>query len=161
MEDILKVFKYNGRKIKTFVDDKNVARALEYKEYTKCVRKYVSNEDKIRIGDLISIPSILDGLKGNEKNAIYINQSGLFALIMQSKMKTAEKFKRWVLSEVLPQICAKGYYIHPDIDQENIDDAKEALAEREKIIAEYEKKLADSAKIIEENNKMLEEKEEI
>lgn len=37
MEDILKVFEYNGRKIKTFVDDKNVARALEYKEYTKCV----------------------------------------------------------------------------------------------------------------------------
>lgn len=59
----------------------------------------------------------MDGLKGNEKNAIYINQPGLFALIMQSKMKTAEKFKRWVLSEVLPQICAKGYYILLNMDR--------------------------------------------
>ena len=57
----------------------------------------------------------MDGaLTNNEKNTIYINESGLHSLILRSKLESARVFKRWVTKDVLPSIRKTGRYIYDD-----------------------------------------------
>lgn len=92
----------------TTIDDepwfvgKDVAEILGYREPTKAVRDHVDAEDK---GG-----SILDTPGGSQKLTV-INESGLYSLILSSKLPTAKKFKRWVTSEVLPAIRKNGMYM--------------------------------------------------
>ena len=51
---------------------------------------------------------------GGEQNMTIINESGLYSLILSSKLPTAKKFKRWVTSEVLPTIRKHGAYMTPE-----------------------------------------------
>ena len=51
-----------------------------------------------------------DPLKGNEGNSLYLSESGLYSLILRSKLESAKEFKRWVTSEVLPSIRKTGRY---------------------------------------------------
>ena len=60
--------------------------------------------------------SILDPLKRNEDNIIYINESGLYSLILHSKLESACVFKQWVTKEVLPSIRKTGKYSYDDMD---------------------------------------------
>lgn len=80
---------------------KDVAQALGYKETAKAVRERVEDEDKG--------VSVLDTPGGKQETTI-INESGLYSLIMSSKMEKAKEFKRWVTSEVLPSIRKTGSY---------------------------------------------------
>lgn len=80
---------------------KDVATALGYKEPTKATREKVDNEDKG--------VSKIDTPMGAQ-NMIIINESGLYSLILSSKLPNAKKFKRWVTSEVLPAIRKTGSY---------------------------------------------------
>jgi len=97
---------------------KTVAIALGYangktdKGYAKAIRKYVDDDDKDKLGD-VSNGFILDTLTYNEKNTIMINESGLYSLIMSSKLPTAKVFKRWVTKDVLPSIRKNGQYVAP------------------------------------------------
>ena len=75
---------------------RDVAMALGYAVPQKAVRERVDEEDKNTV-------TIRDGIQGNPNQTI-INESGLYALIMSSKMEKAKDFKRWVTSEVLPSI---------------------------------------------------------
>ena len=47
---------------------------------------------------------------GAFQNCVFINESGLYSLILSSKLETAKKFKHWVTSQVLPSIRKHGYY---------------------------------------------------
>ena len=58
--------------------------------------------------------SILDPLKRNEGDAIYINESGLYSLTLRSKLESAHLFKQWVTKDVLPSIRKMGKYIYND-----------------------------------------------
>lgn len=80
---------------------KDVATALGYKEPTKATREKVDNEDKG--------VSKIDTPMGAQ-NMIIINESGLYSLILSSKLPNAKKFKRWVTNEVLPAIRKTGSY---------------------------------------------------
>ena len=80
---------------------KDVAVALGYEKPTDTVRKRVDEED--RGISKIETPSGI-------QNTTIINESGLYSLIMGSKLASAKKFKRWVTSEVLPQIRKTGSY---------------------------------------------------
>lgn len=80
---------------------KDVAAALGYKEPTKATREKVDDEDKGM--------SKIDTPMGAQ-NMIIINESGLYSLILSSKLPNAKKFKRWVTSEVLPAIRKTGSY---------------------------------------------------
>ena len=51
-----------------------------------------------------------DPLKGNEGNSLYLSESGLYSLVLRSKLESAKKFKRWVTSQVLPSIRKTGRY---------------------------------------------------
>ena len=80
---------------------KDVATALGYKETAKAVREKVENEDKG--------VSVLD-TPGGKQNVTIINESGLYSLILSSKLPRAKEFKHWVTSEVLPSIRRTGSY---------------------------------------------------
>ena len=72
-----------------------MAGALGYKNYRDALNKHVDDDDKG--------VAKCDTLGGNQKLAI-INESGLYSLVLSSKLEQAKLFKHWVTSEVLPQI---------------------------------------------------------
>ena len=67
------------------------------------------------IDPLKSRGSKTNPLTNNEKNTIYINESGTYSLILRSKIESARAFKRWVTREVLPSIRKTGRYIYDDM----------------------------------------------
>lgn len=83
---------------------KDVATALGYSNPQKAVRDHVSEED--RGVNEMDTPS-------GKQNLVLINESGLYALIFGSKLESAQRFKRWVTSEVLPAIRKTGGYNAP------------------------------------------------
>jgi len=94
---------------------KTVAKILGYTDTDKSLRKHVDSDDKIKLGDFLK-PAEMAGLKKNEKNTIYINESGLYSLILRSKLEKAKNFKRWVTKDVLPTIRKTGKYEVPKSD---------------------------------------------
>ena len=125
---------------------KDVAEALGYVEATKAIRERVDDDDK---GG-----SVLDTPGGKQKLTV-INESGLYSLVLSSKLPTAKKFKRWVTSEVLPAIRKTGGYI---AGSENMTDAeimaravligKRTIEEQQKRIAELKPKADYTDKIL-------------
>lgn len=83
---------------------KDVADILGYSNSRKALLDHVDNEDKY---DGVTIRDAI----GRGQNTVVINESGLYSLILLSKMQNAKKFKRWVTSEVLPSIRGNGAYI--------------------------------------------------
>lgn len=81
---------------------KDVAEILGYKDTVNALKAHVDEEDKT--GWQITTPS-----RGTQ-TATIINESGLYSLILSSKLSAAKKFKRWVTSEVLPSIRKTGGY---------------------------------------------------
>lgn len=82
---------------------KDVAEILGYANPRKAIIDHVDEEDKT---DGVTIRDSI----GREQNPVCINESGLYSLILSSKLPTAKKFKRWVTSEVLPAIRRHGIY---------------------------------------------------
>jgi prophage antirepressor-like protein len=80
---------------------KDVATILGYSETAKAIRTHVDEEDKG--------VSVLD-TPGGKQEVIIINESGLYSLILSSKLPGAKQFKRWVTSEVIPSIRKTGKY---------------------------------------------------
>jgi prophage antirepressor-like protein len=91
---------------------KDVATALDYANTKQAIIKNVDEEDKAILEDLLVSSRGLSErpLDHNEKQSIYINESGLYSLILKSKKAEAKVFKRWVTSEVLPSIRKTGEY---------------------------------------------------
>ena len=85
----------------TFFVGKDVAEALGYKNTADAIIKHVDKEDRSTI-------AIRDS--AYETRAVVINESGLYSLILSSKLEQAKMFKRWVTSEVLPLIRQTGTY---------------------------------------------------
>jgi len=82
---------------------KDVALALGYKKPLDAIAQHVESEDSVKHG-------LLDKRGCNQKT-IFINESGLYALILSSKLDSAKRFKHWVTSEVLPSIRKQGGYM--------------------------------------------------
>lgn len=82
---------------------KDIAETLDYKEPHKAIVKHIDEDDRIKY-------PITDEL-GRKQETWLINESGLYSLIMSSKLPNAKRFKRWVTSEVLPSIRKTGGYI--------------------------------------------------
>ena len=113
MEQKIQIFKNEQfGEIRTMVDKKgepwfvgkDVARRLGYINHRKALRDHVDEEDR---KDGVTIRDSI----GRDQEATFINESGLYSLILASKLPQAKAFKRWVTSEVLPQIRKTGGYI--------------------------------------------------
>ena len=85
----------------TFFVGKDVAEALGYSKPQNAIAMHVDDEDKST--------APIQGT-AYETRAVVINESGLYALILSSKLPQAKSFKRWVTSEVLPAIRKTGRY---------------------------------------------------
>ena len=121
MSIVKKIFDYEETQLSVIKQEDNiwfraktVAEILGYKNTKDALIRHVDDEDKIKLGQFekgrVSRP-----LKKNEKNTIYINESGMYSLILRSKLEGAKQFKRWVTSEVLPAIRKTGTYSY-DMD---------------------------------------------
>mgnify|MGYP000339709815 CR=1 FL=1 len=84
---------------------KDVAVVLGYGDTDQALRKHIDDEDKLT--------RRFDG-SGQNRQMTIINESGLYSLVLSSKLPTAKKFKRWVTSEVIPSIRKHGAYMTPD-----------------------------------------------
>ena len=87
----------------TFFVGRDVARALGYAKPLDALSKHVDADDSAKCG-------LIDS-KGRRQLTIVINESGLYSLILSSKLEQARAFKHWVTSEVLPQIRRTGRYV--------------------------------------------------
>ena len=124
MSIIEKVFKYEATELPVIKYKDEiwfkavvVATILKYTNQRKAIRDHVDPEDKRKLSEMMSKSKRnesfrlkTDPLKGNEGNVIYINESGLYSLILRSRQESAKEFKRWVTSEVLPSIRKTGRY---------------------------------------------------
>lgn len=84
---------------------KDVAEVLGYQNASKAIADHVDDEDKLNNESLSSL---------GQRGGWLINESGLYSLVMQSKLPKAKEFKRWVTSEVLPTIRKHGAYMTPE-----------------------------------------------
>lgn len=104
----LTTYNFDSSEVRILVRDsepwfvgKDVATVLGYSNPQKAISNHVDEEDKgVTKWDTL----------GGIQNMIIINESGLYSLILSSKMPAAKKFKHWVTSEVLPQIRKTGAY---------------------------------------------------
>lgn len=81
---------------------KDVAEILGYANTPKAIRDHIDAEDKMTERIVLS---------GQNREVVFINESGLYSLILRSKLESAKEFKHWVTSEVLPSIRKHGGYI--------------------------------------------------
>lgn len=88
---------------------KDVANALGYARERDAIANHVDKDDAVKHGVSDSI--------GREQQTTVINESGLYSLIFGSKLDSAKKFKKWVTSEVLPQLRKTGSYGTPKLPQ--------------------------------------------
>lgn len=143
---------------------KDVAIALGYKDTDQAIRKNISDEDKIT--RLQNAPSITDSL-GRTQYPVWINESGLYSLILGSKLEKAKEFKHWVTAEVLPTIRKTGGYINPGQEDlfvetylpfadENVKNFfrlnMQAMAQQNKIIKDQKIKIESQQKDLNEKD---------
>lgn len=145
----LQVFKNEEFEVRTVEADKgpwfvgkDVATILGYTNTRKALADHVDPEDKNTV-------TIRDGIAGNP-NMVVINESGLYSLILGSKLPSAKRFKHWVTNEVLPAIRRNGVYMtddkaydithNPDSLADLLLKAGEQLKEKEIIIQEMHPK---------------------
>ena len=100
-----------------WVRGSDVAAALGYRQVQQAVRKHVDDEDRQKL-EILRAFKTNTLLNCNEKEQIFINESGLYSLILMSKKDEAKAFKRWVTSEVLPTIRRTGAYTRSLADED-------------------------------------------
>ena len=112
MSIIEKVFKYEVTELPVIKYEDEiwfkavvVATILKYTNQRKAIRDHVDPEDKRKLSELMSKSKRnelfrlkTDPLKGNEGNSLYLSESGLYSLVLRSKLESAKEFKRWVTS---------------------------------------------------------------
>lgn len=137
------IFNFEKNEVRTFlVNDepyfvgKDVASVLGYSNTPKAIRDHVDDEDKTQN----------ESFTVNGTALMLINESGLYSLILKSKLPNARKFKRWVTSEVLPTIRKTGSYTNvPQSFAQALRlaaDLEEKNQLLEQQIAEYEPKIS-------------------
>ena len=116
---------------------KDVCDALGYSKARNAIAQHVDEDDALKQG-------LIDSL-GRKQRATFINESGLYALILSSKLEGAKRFKRWVTSEVLPAIRKQGGYMvakegesEKEVMKRALEIVKTTLAKRDEQIAKLQ-----------------------
>lgn len=121
---VTKEFLFNDQQVRTVVRDgepwfvgKDVAVVLGYANPNEAIGDHVDEDDKLNSKTLSSC-----NLKLGQRGGWLLNESGLYSLILFSKLPAAKEFKRWVTSEVLPSIRKHGAYMDTDIIEKSLAD---------------------------------------
>mgnify|MGYP000178260008 CR=1 FL=1 len=110
MSTEIQQFDFKGASLRTLTDKagepwfvaKDVCDVLGYTNASKAISDHVDSEDKLNNESLSSL---------GQRGGWLVNESGLYSLVLSSKLPTAKEFKRWVTHEVLPQIRKHGAYM--------------------------------------------------
>lgn len=112
--------------IRTATDDNNeplfcaadVCKALGYGNPRKAVSDHIDDPDVTKRYAWVTTGTKADGSEAKRQTLMtFVNESGLYSLIFGSKLESAKQFKRWVTSEVLPEIRKNGGYIRGNVDE--------------------------------------------
>lgn len=140
----LSVFDFQAMELTAIIDSNkevwfkgyDVASILGYSNREKSIRVHVDDEDKISL-DKIKMNETMPAHFGTpqkiQAHTIFINESGLYSLILRSKLEGAKKFKRWVTKEVLPTLRKNGSYQIPQV-KSNPDKLREIQLREAQII---------------------------
>ena len=120
----------------------DIATVLGYKNTRDALSKHIDEEDKI------SDVAIHDG--SQNRNMTIINESGLYSLILSSKLESAKKFKRWITDEVLPSIRKTGGYI---AGEKNMTEDELILKAMNVLQIKVENYRLENQKLLADNNK--------
>ena len=120
---------------------KDVAEVLGYNNTSKAIQMHVDEDEK---ADL----PIWDGRQN--RNQKVINESGLYSLILSSKLPSAKKFKKWVTSEVLPSIRKHGAYMTDQVLEQAVTNPDFAIGLLTKLKEEKEKLVAAQQQIVQQ-----------
>lgn len=137
---ILRLFQFEEQNVRTLVIDdepyfvgKDVAEILGYVKPRNAISVHVDDEDKK--------DAPIQGTLGGIQTMTMINESGLYSLILSSKLPTAKKFKRWVTSEVLPTIRKHGAYMTEQKIEEALLNPDTLITLAKQLKAEKEQRL--------------------
>ncbi len=111
---------------------KDVAEVLGYTDTNQAIRKHVDNEDRLT--------RRFNGT-GQSRDMTIINESGLYSLVLSSKLPSAKKFKRWVTSEVLPALRKTGQYQVKELSGSEL--MAKALIEAQNVLAAKDKQIEE------------------
>ena len=125
---------------------KDVAEALGYTDPNKAIVMHVDEEDKLNDKTASSL---------GQRGGWLINESGLYSLVLSSKLPTAKKFKRWVTSEVIPSIRKHGAYMTPDKLEEVLLKPDTLIQLAQNLKDEQEKRRALEVKVEAQRPKVL------
>lgn len=156
----LQLFKFENKDLRTLQIDgepwfvgKDIAQILNYTNPSKAIRDHIADEDKL-MGVQNVTPCIVDR-QGRKQYPTLINESGLYSLILSSKLPSAKEFKHWITSEVLPQIRKTGKYAPKPLSREEL--LAKAVLEADTMIKEQKELIEQKTKELEEKNNKLEE----
>lgn len=111
---------------------KDVAEVLGYANASKALKDHVEDEDKLNNDSLSSL---------GQRGGWLINESGLYSLVLSSKLPSAKKFKRWVTSEVLPALRKTGQYQVKELSGSEL--MAKALIEAQNVLAAKDKQIEE------------------
>ena len=136
----LQNFTFDGSMVRTITINnepyfigKDVAQVLGYRDTSDALKKHVDEEDK----GVCEMPT-----PGGRQQMKMVNESGLYSLIIGSKLPTAKRFKRWVTSEVLPAIRKHGAYATAPTIDKILDDPDYGIRLLQNLKEEREKRKA-------------------
>lgn len=149
MSNEIQRFDFKGSALRTLTDEagepwfvaKDVCDVLGYTNASKAISDHVDSEDKLNNESLSSL---------GQRGGWLVNESGLYSLVLSSKLPTAKEFKRWVTHEVLPQIRKTGGYIPTtDVDDDMTILAKAVMIGRRTMEAQKRKIAEQQTRIVE------------
>lgn len=111
---------------------KDVAKILGYVDTNKAIAMHVDEDDKLNDKTALSL---------GQRGGWFINESGLYSLILSSKLPSAKKFKRWVTSEVLPALRKAGQYQVKELSGQEL--MAKALIEAQSVLAAKDKQIEE------------------
>ena len=111
---------------------KDVAKILGYVDTNKAIAMHVDEDDKLNDKTALSL---------GQRGGWFINESGLYSLILSSKLPSAKKFKRWVTSEVLPALRKTGQYQVKELSGSEL--MAKALIEAQNVLAAKDKQIEE------------------
>lgn len=125
---------------------KDVTDILGYQNGSRDVNRHVDEEDRLKT-------MLFDGTQ--DKETIVINESGLYSLVMGSKLPSAKKFKRWVTAEVLPAIRKHGAYMTSETIEKVLSDPDTIIKIATQLKEEQAKRMLLEVKVEEQKPKVL------
>lgn len=149
----LQLFKFENKRLRALLINgepwfvgSDVAKTLGYSNSRDALARHVDEDDKLTERFVLS---------GQNREVNVINESGLYSLILSSKLPSAKEFKHWITSEVLPQIRRTGKYAPKPLSREEL--LAKAVLEADTMIKEQKELIEQKTKELEEKNNKLEE----